>query len=180
MGTAAAHRYAPELACTRAIVLLVLLLACATGKMVTIQNTAPRLDSDSNVVDAHDGKLIRVDGTYYLYGTTVIMRALPPPPPPPDTPAHPSHPPPPHHIRDLLFPEYSPSHPTAILAPPPPPPPPESTPDLNLCNCHTFSDRLLADGFTARPLAGLCSTARAAGRRRASSTRRSRATHLEI
>lgn len=30
----------------------------------------PRKDTDGKIMDAHDGKLIRVNGTYYLYGTT--------------------------------------------------------------------------------------------------------------
>eukprot|EP01051_Picozoa_sp_SAG22_P007381 SAG22_NODE_518_length_9512_cov_5.735897_3_plen_68_part_00 len=43
----------------------------ASGEKITIQNTAPRKDTGGSIMDAHDGKLIRVDGTYYLYGTTV-------------------------------------------------------------------------------------------------------------
>ncbi len=38
-------------------------------RSVTIQNTAPRLDVDGNVIDAHDGCLHFYAGRYYLYGT---------------------------------------------------------------------------------------------------------------
>ena len=30
----------------------------------------PRKDTNGNIMDAHDGKLIYVNGTYYLCGTT--------------------------------------------------------------------------------------------------------------
>jgi hypothetical protein len=51
---------------------LLLLLAPrpAAALRVTLQNVAPRLDTDGQIIDAHDGKLIRVKGRYYLYGTT--------------------------------------------------------------------------------------------------------------
>ena len=53
--------------------LLLLLLSppSTSGEKITIQNTAPRRDTSGSIMDAHDGKLIRVNGTYYLYGTTV-------------------------------------------------------------------------------------------------------------
>jgi hypothetical protein len=38
-------------------------------RSVTIQNTAPRVDTDGRVVDAHDGCLHFFAGRYYLYGT---------------------------------------------------------------------------------------------------------------
>jgi len=36
---------------------------------VTIDNTKIRIDSDGNIIDAHDGRLIKFGDTYYLYGT---------------------------------------------------------------------------------------------------------------
>ena len=36
---------------------------------VTIHNDVPRLDQNGDIVDAHDGALMRFGGTYYLYGT---------------------------------------------------------------------------------------------------------------
>jgi hypothetical protein len=41
----------------------------AQYRPVTIQNTAPRVDEDGNVIDAHDGCLHFFAGRYYLYGT---------------------------------------------------------------------------------------------------------------
>jgi hypothetical protein len=38
-------------------------------RSVTVQNTAPRLDVDGNVIDAHDGCLHFYAGRYFLYGT---------------------------------------------------------------------------------------------------------------
>jgi hypothetical protein len=38
-------------------------------RSVTVQNTAPRLDVEGNVIDAHDGCLHFYAGRYYLYGT---------------------------------------------------------------------------------------------------------------
>jgi hypothetical protein len=38
-------------------------------RAVTIQNTTPRVDTDGNAVDAHDGCLRFYAGRYYLYGT---------------------------------------------------------------------------------------------------------------
>lgn len=36
---------------------------------VTIQNTTPRVDTEGNVIDAHDGCMQFFNGRYYLYGT---------------------------------------------------------------------------------------------------------------
>jgi hypothetical protein len=36
---------------------------------VTIHNDVPRGDQNGDIVDAHDGALMRFNGTYYLYGT---------------------------------------------------------------------------------------------------------------
>jgi len=40
-----------------------------TGKNVTISNISPRLDSNGNIMDAHDGDIIRysADGPYFFY-----------------------------------------------------------------------------------------------------------------
>ena len=43
-------------------------VAAATSSRVTISNSEPRLDTQNNVVDAHNGNIVFVNGTYYLYG----------------------------------------------------------------------------------------------------------------
>lgn len=56
---------------TGAPLLMALLCApYACAKVITIQNTVPRTDTEGHIMDAHDGKMIFVNGTYYLYGTT--------------------------------------------------------------------------------------------------------------
>ena len=42
----------------------------ATGRLTTISNTQPRLDSEGKIVNAHDGAVVQdpVSGRYYLYG----------------------------------------------------------------------------------------------------------------
>jgi beta-xylosidase len=51
------------------VVLLLSLAACATeAKLVTIRNDVARRDVDGQYVDAHDGKIVHVNGTFYLYG----------------------------------------------------------------------------------------------------------------
>ncbi len=39
------------------------------ARVVSISNTAPRVDQNGDTLDAHDGSLMRFNGTYYLYGT---------------------------------------------------------------------------------------------------------------
>jgi len=61
------------------LLLLLFLVLCLPSEMclaqspkfrsVTVQNTAPRLDVEGNVIDAHDGCLHFYAGRYYLYGT---------------------------------------------------------------------------------------------------------------
>jgi hypothetical protein len=55
---------------------LVLLIGVCTlftsdllSQTVSINNTLLRKDSDGNIIDAHDGRLIKFGDTYYLYGT---------------------------------------------------------------------------------------------------------------
>ena len=38
------------------------------AKVVVIHNDVARRDVDGNYVDAHDGKIVHVNGTYFLYG----------------------------------------------------------------------------------------------------------------
>ena len=40
------------------------------GRIVTITNDIARRDVHGNYLDAHDGKIVVVNGTYYLYGTS--------------------------------------------------------------------------------------------------------------
>ena len=40
------------------------------SQQITINNTTPRLDTNGNIVDAHDGRLIQFGDTYYWYGTS--------------------------------------------------------------------------------------------------------------
>ena len=55
---------------TAATVALGLLAASPSfAQTVTIHNDVPRTDQNGNIVDAHDGSLMRFNGTYYLYGT---------------------------------------------------------------------------------------------------------------
>lgn len=36
---------------------------------ITIDNVAPRYDNNGNIIDAHDGRIMKFGDTYYLYGT---------------------------------------------------------------------------------------------------------------
>lgn len=36
-----------------------------------IHNDKPRLDTDGNIMDVHDGNTLLVDGTYFYYGAEV-------------------------------------------------------------------------------------------------------------
>lgn len=51
-----------------------LLLCCvvfsATAQTLEVSNTEPKLDTEGNIVDAHDGRLIQFGDTFYWYGTT--------------------------------------------------------------------------------------------------------------
>lgn len=42
---------------------------CFSQEKLTVSNIAPRLDTNGNIVDAHDGRVINFNGTYYWYGT---------------------------------------------------------------------------------------------------------------
>lgn len=48
--------------------MLIIFITPGCTLSVTIRNDVPRLDSAGAVVDAHSGNVIRVNGTYYLYG----------------------------------------------------------------------------------------------------------------
>ena len=57
---------------SRAIQICVLIhVACAAGMAVLIDNVHPRLDTNGNIVDAHDGSLLLdpQSGRFWLYGT---------------------------------------------------------------------------------------------------------------
>ncbi|MDP4238314.1 MAG: family 43 glycosylhydrolase [Bacteroidota bacterium] len=48
------------------------LLCCGLAfpdSIITINNLSPRYDTSGNIIDAHDGRLIKFGDTYYLYGT---------------------------------------------------------------------------------------------------------------
>ena len=47
---------------------LFLLVAAASARLVTIHNDKPRYDVDGALVDAHDGMILAVNGSYFLYG----------------------------------------------------------------------------------------------------------------
>jgi hypothetical protein len=49
-------------------VLLFALVAAAQAKLITIRNDVPRLDTDGNIIDAHSGMILPVNGVFYLYG----------------------------------------------------------------------------------------------------------------
>ena len=48
--------------------LLLLLVAGASSRSVTIYNDRPRYDVSGNLVDAHDGNIVYHSGIFYLYG----------------------------------------------------------------------------------------------------------------
>jgi hypothetical protein len=49
--------------------LLITALCLAEAKQVTLSNKDPRLDTNGNVVDCHDGPIVGpINGTYFLYG----------------------------------------------------------------------------------------------------------------
>lgn len=68
-------------------------LLCVVGlvfpvysRLVNISNTLPRFDVDGDYVDAHDGLVVAVNGTYYLYGEAYQNQTLATPYPWADTP----------------------------------------------------------------------------------------------
>lgn len=46
---------------------LALAAAVASAKLVTIDNTKPRLDDQGNILDGHDGRIQKFNGTYYMH-----------------------------------------------------------------------------------------------------------------
>eukprot|EP00038_Savillea_parva_P010595 m.191387 g.191387 ORF g.191387 m.191387 type:complete len:380 (-) comp18323_c0_seq1:39-1178(-) len=67
---------------TRAVTAAVLLVNAGVGilevngKTVTIHNDQPRRAVDGSYVDAHDGKIVAVNGTYFLYGESYGNQTL--------------------------------------------------------------------------------------------------------
>lgn len=63
----------------------ILMASTAAALIVTIDNIHPRLDTDGNIVDAHDGSLLLdpVSGRFFLYGTHYQHCPLVPAPPSP-------------------------------------------------------------------------------------------------
>ena len=60
-------------------------VACLASRSVLIDNVHPRLDTDGNIVDAHDGSLLLdpISNRFFLYGTRYQRCPLVPPPPSP-------------------------------------------------------------------------------------------------
>lgn len=57
-----------------ASVLLTLLIwficvSASSDNRITIDNITPRYDNNGNIIDAHDGRIMKFGDTYYLYGT---------------------------------------------------------------------------------------------------------------
>jgi hypothetical protein len=52
------------------LVASVILIACGSTT-VTVHNDKPRLDTEGNIMDIHDGNTLLVGGTYYYYGAQV-------------------------------------------------------------------------------------------------------------
>ena len=51
-------------------------LALVMGRTVTIHNDRARLDVEGNYIDAHDGKIVAHNGTYFLYGESYGNQSL--------------------------------------------------------------------------------------------------------
>lgn len=51
------------------VVISLVLIPTGLTQNVTISNTQLRYDTGGNVIDAHDGRLVKFGNTYYLYGT---------------------------------------------------------------------------------------------------------------
>lgn len=47
---------------------LLLLSVCVSARIVTLHNDHARRDINGDYIDAHDGKILEHNGTYYLYG----------------------------------------------------------------------------------------------------------------
>ena len=51
------------------ILLFFVFSSALLAQTVSINNTLLRKDTDGNIIDAHDGRLIKFGDTFYLYGT---------------------------------------------------------------------------------------------------------------
>ena len=49
---------------------LLLLVTPLGTSSVTIDNTAPRRDTHGNIINAHDGHILAINGTFWLFGTS--------------------------------------------------------------------------------------------------------------
>ena len=71
--TATLHRHTrmsrPLLVLAALALLVVAVLPCASARRVTVSNAVPRLDTDGNPINAHDGGMYEFDGLFHLYGT---------------------------------------------------------------------------------------------------------------
>ena len=54
---------------TLPVFLLLLFSINAHTQTITIDNAKPRYDTEGNIVDAHDGRVIQFGNNYYWYGT---------------------------------------------------------------------------------------------------------------
>ena len=61
-------RSLPAMTWASNMLLLGISLSAAAGRRVIIQTEAARRDIDGNYIDAHDGKILFHNGTYFLYG----------------------------------------------------------------------------------------------------------------
>ena len=57
------------LAASVAVCCFPMLALGAHPTVATIHNNVPRVDTAGNIVNAHDGSIIRHNGTFYMYGT---------------------------------------------------------------------------------------------------------------
>lgn len=53
-------------------IVLISLFSFSFCKQVTISNIRPRLDTNGNIVNAHDGCLVKFNNTYFMYGTAYV------------------------------------------------------------------------------------------------------------
>tara|TARA_R110002049_G_scaffold33017_2_gene109004 strand:- start:231 stop:1709 length:1479 start_codon:yes stop_codon:yes gene_type:complete len=51
-------------------VIIMFLVNIAISQNITVNNIEPRLDTHGHIVDAHDGRLIQFNDTFYWYGTS--------------------------------------------------------------------------------------------------------------
>ena len=56
----------------RIFTLILVITVCieSFGQQVEISNVKPRVDTDGNIVDAHDGRVIKFGDKFYWYGTS--------------------------------------------------------------------------------------------------------------